>query len=340
MTSRTRSRLRLWAMVAMVLGVALATAVAGWVGFGRVFGALERIGWQGLATLVIWSVLPWGLLGFAWFLLLPGQPMRDLRIFVAARVIRDSVGELLPFTQIGGFAAGARAVVLQGLSSETASSTTVVDVTNELIAQLGFTAIGLTMLASRLGAEAPHSPVIEAGVVGLILTSAATAFFIVFQKSGMPILARLTRRIAPSAAADVGDFSSAVNALYEPPLRLAAAAFIHLCAWIASAAGAWAALAVAGWPISLGRMLAIEALICAVRSAAFFTPMAAGIQEATYAVIGPLFGLPADMAVAVSLMKRAKDFIVGLPALAVWQTFEGRRLIRAGRSERATSSQA
>ncbi|MHB8528126.1 MAG: lysylphosphatidylglycerol synthase domain-containing protein [Caulobacteraceae bacterium] len=319
---------RPWILAAMALGLALATAVAGYVGFGHVLVALARIGWRGLGALVAWSALPYCLLGTAWFLLLPGRPAKDLGVFIAARVIRDSTGELLPFTQVGGFAAGARAAVLLGLRPSTAVASTVVDVTTELIAQLGFTALGLAMLAARLGSATRHSAILGAGVVGLGLTAAAAALFILFQKRGTPLLARFAGRFAPGVALRVDDLGAAVNALYEPPLRLAAATSCHFAAWLASAAGVWLALRLAGSSIGLGDMLAIESLVYAVRSAAFVAPMAAGIQEATYAIIGPIFGLPAEMSLAVSLIKRARDLAIGLPALALWQAFEGRRLLR------------
>jgi len=44
-------------------------------------------------------------------------------------------------------------------------------------------------------------------------------------------------------------------------------------------------------------------------------------------LVGGLFGLPADFCLALSLIKRARDIAVGLPALALWQVLEGRRLL-------------
>jgi hypothetical protein len=37
------------------------------------------------------------------------------------------------------------------------------------------------------------------------------------------------------------------------------------------------------------------------------------------------------MALAVSLIKRATSLTIGVPALALWQTIEGRRLAALGR---------
>jgi uncharacterized membrane protein YbhN (UPF0104 family) len=118
-----------------------------------------------------------------------------------------------------------------------------------------------------------------------------------------------------------------MNALYDQPGRIAAATALHLCAWIASATGCWIALRLTGVELGLAEVLAIESLLGAVRSAAFAAPMAIGIQEAGYALVGPLFGLNADMALALSLLKRARDLAIGVPALLIWQGFEAKKLI-------------
>jgi glycosyltransferase 2 family protein len=54
------------------------------------------------------------------------------------------------------------------------------------------------------------------------------------------------------------------------------------------------------------------------------------VQEAAYAVLSPLFGIGADIGLAVSLLKRARDIAVGVPILLIWQAVEGRRALRLG----------
>ena len=46
-------------------------------------------------------------------------------------------------------------------------------------------------------------------------------------------------------------------------------------------------------------------------------------------LFGALLGLPADLALAVSLTKRVRELALGLPGLAAWQWVEGRRLARS-----------
>jgi hypothetical protein len=44
-------------------------------------------------------------------------------------------------------------------------------------------------------------------------------------------------------------------------------------------------------------------------------------------VVGALFGLSPEFALALSLIKRVRDIVIGVPALALWQAMEGRRLL-------------
>jgi hypothetical protein len=75
-------------------------------------------------------------------------------------------------------------------------------------------------------------------------------------------------------------------------------------------------------------VLVIEGLLYAIRSVAFFVPNAIGVQEGAYILLGEGFGLTPEMALALSLLKRARDLVIGLPAFAAWQLLEGNRLWR------------
>lgn len=321
--------MRLGVIMAIVLGLALATAIAGYVGFGAVFAAIARVGWRGLAVLCAYSVVPFCLLGSAWYALARQEPPRRWPVFIWSRIVRDSAGELLPFSHLGGFVVGARAAIERGVTSSVAFSTTVVDVTTELIAQLGFTGLGLGLLAVRLGSRSSHGTLLLAAAVGLGLTAVGAATFIAIQRRGGGVVERLATRFLPGAATETGRVVEAIDAIYRRPARIAAAVGVHLAAWVASAAGVWLALRLVGIRIDIASILAIESLVGAVRSAAFVAPMGIGVQEATYALLGPIFGLGPEMSLAVSLLKRARDIAVGVPALLVWQGLEGARLVKA-----------
>jgi putative membrane protein len=336
-----RTRIATGFLIALLLGLILATGVAGLVGLRDVAAAVAAIGGRGLVILCLYAPIPMILLGGAWFALAARQPLARLRVFVWARLVRDASGELLPFSHLGGFLIGARAAVVSGVESRTAVSTTVADITAELLAQLGFTGLGLGLLISRLRSGAGSQTLVLGVVAGLALSALGAAVFLALQRRGGRLVERLAERILPSAAASAGDLGAAIAAIYDRPWRVAWAVGLHFCAWMASATGVWLALRGAGVEIDLGSVLAIESLVAAARSALVMAPMGIGVQEATYALVGPIFGLGPELALALSFIKRARDFVVGAPALMAWQAMEGARVLgRRGRSARLARARA
>jgi uncharacterized membrane protein YbhN (UPF0104 family) len=69
----------------------------------------------------------------------------------------------------------------------------------------------------------------------------------------------------------------------------------------------------------------LESLSLAARSAAFPIPSGWGAQEAALIALATLTGLPAETALALGLVKRAREFAIGLPGLAAWAIAERRR---------------
>ena len=70
--------------------------------------------------------------------------------------------------------------------------------------------------------------------------------------------------------------------------------------------------------------LAIDSLVTSLRTFGFFMPAALGVQEAAYVLVCALFGLNPGEAMAFSLVRRARDVLLGLIGLAVWQNLEVR----------------
>ena len=104
--------------------------------------------------------------------------------------------------------------------------------------------------------------------------------------------------------------------------------FLHLACWVAGALEVWVALRLAGRPLDFAVVLVIESLLYAIRTVAFAIPNAVGVQEGAYILVGGAFGLTPEMGLALSLLKRARDLLIGLPALGAWQALEGGRLWR------------
>jgi hypothetical protein len=73
--------------------------------------------------------------------------------------------------------------------------------------------------------------------------------------------------------------------------------------------------------------IAVESFVGAARSAAVLVPSGLGVQEASYALLAPLLGVGPEFGLAVSLLKRARDVVLGVPILVISQAVEGRRAL-------------
>ena len=110
------------------------------------------------------------------------------------------------------------------------------------------------------------------------------------------------------------------DAIYGRKLAIIAAVLCHFLGWLGSAASSWLAYHLLGAPITPVQALGIEALLRAALSMTFFVPGAAGVQEAAFAGLGAIFGLPADISVAVSLLTQSagsRHWPAGAAAVAV-----------------------
>ena len=87
----------------------------------------------------------------------------------------------------------------------------------------------------------------------------------------------------------------------------------------------WVIFKVCGAQITVMDCIAIESILAALRAVTVFIPAAIGVQEAGYAALAPVFGVGPEVGLAVSLLKRARDVVLGIPVLLIWQAIEGRR---------------
>ena len=310
-----------------LLGLVLGTALIVSFGFGNVTGAVGRAGWSGFALICVWQLVIFVPLGLAWDQIARARLIRRPLLFVWGRMVRDASANCLPFSQVGGFFFGARAVMLHGLSWPVATATTVVDVTAEFLAELVFVGVGLSILITRVPRAAAAALPIE---VGLGLAILGAIVFVWLQRGAAPLFARIAERIAGRrfgmARAGLSTLHAEMAALYRHTGRLFASFALHLLGWLASGVATFIAFRVLGVAIDFDAALAIEALLSGIAAAAFLVPVSAGIQEASYAGLGALFGIPAELSLAVSLIRRARDLAVGVPILLAWQMLEVRRL--------------
>jgi putative membrane protein len=258
------------------------------------------------------------LLGAAWWSIGRSNPRAILPSFIAARLARDSVAELLPFSQIGGFAAGIHVLSLTGIPARAGARSLFTDLLMEFFAKLPYAIAGLGLLIwLRRGSAVPSY---------LLLTLAMLI--------GVPLLLWFLRDVILRFVPRCLHRWVGTNA-ETPGLRsllvledVAPSGVLHALCWALGGLEAWVTLRLMGISVTALEALAIDSLVTSLRTFGFFMPAALGVQEAAYVLVCALFGLSPGEAMAFSLVRRARDVLLGLVGLAVWQNLEVRRARR------------
>jgi putative membrane protein len=305
-----------------LLGLAVAAALVLRFDARDVLRAALSVGWLGALTLLLWQGLLFVLLGLAWSCVQPGV---RTRVLIWGRMVRDAATTCLPFSPVGGYVIGARAVTLRGPPWEAAAAGTVVDVTAELTAQLLFALFGLAVLLLAR----PGSGLIL--LVGVGVACAIGLLLIAFRQRGRigRVVQALSGRLLGASLQSGGGLDrlrAEMERLYANLPRLLLGTMLHLAGWFGTGVGTWISLRLLGHPVDIVGVIALEALLDAVIAVAFVVPGAAGVQEAGYVGLGAVFGVPPDIALSVSLLRRAREVGWGLPVLGIWQWQEVRRL--------------
>jgi putative membrane protein len=304
----------------LLAGVALFTAVLAYQGVHEVAAALSVAG-SGLLVVTLFHLVPMLADAFGWHALLAGEGRPGVRTVILARWVGESVNSLLPVMQLGGNVVKARYLARRGLPGATAGASVVVDVTLLGLTQVVFTVIGLSLLLSRLGG----ARLMTVAVIGTLAMASLLLAFLVVQRRGVfGVFARLLTRVARGS--DLGSLNAGaaaldarVAALYRQRAALLTAGGWHLLSWLVGAGEVWLALHFLGHPIDLQTAVLLESLGQAVRTGAFAVPGALGVQEGGYLLLGSTLGLAPEASLALSLSKRIREVLLGLPGLIAWQ---------------------
>jgi hypothetical protein len=106
---------------------------------------------------------------------------------------------------------------------------------------------------------------------------------------------------------------------------LARSLSLHLASFLAHAAELWLTLHLMGLPTGPAEATLLESLSLVARSIAFLIPSGWGAQEATLVALAGVTGLTPDGALALGLVKRAREYAIGLPGLVAWAFAERRQ---------------
>lgn len=309
----------------MIVRLLIAVAVLALAAWGlapfvpQVPAMLAQAGWSGLAAMVAAHGVPVALCGAAWACTMPRLGLGRMMV---VRWLRDGFNEMLAVVPLAGEALSLRLLGRHGVKPAPAAAGMVADLTAEVVAQVLFSLIGLALWARHAGGDG----VLRWGVPGVLAAAAAVTGFVAVQHGGaLKLVEKLAAHLLPQRRPAAG-LHARLMVLYRRPWRLAGAVALHLLAWLSACAEAWVALRLLGHPIGVAQAIMLECAVFALRSAAFMVPGALGLQEGAYAVLAPLLGIPPAAALGVSVLKRGREVVMGVPAVALGLTRMRRRL--------------
>ncbi len=268
-------------------------------------------------TLMIGAV-QLALAGMAWGALLSRR--LPAWLLVRARWVREAVNSILPVASLGGSVVGARLLAREGgVTGPEAGASAAADVTGEAVAQFLFLLVAL-LLASTL----PHAPFRPMAILAPV--GAALAALLVAQALGaIGWLERLAIRYLPSRlAVALTGIEDRLRAIYAAPWRMAGNIGWNFLSWSVGALEVVLLLTALGHPVPWRAAYAIEGLGILARSLGFALPAGIGAQETGFVLAGILFGVPREVALALSVLKRVREVISGIAGLGYWQWREWR----------------
>ncbi len=324
-------------MALLLAGLTAVIAMIAWQGAQAVLDSLAAGGW-GLLGMIPLFVPPLLAAVLAWWVLFPPDTRPGFGAVLLAGWIAQAINALLPVAQVGGEVVKARLITRDGITGPMAGAASVVDKTAQAIAQMIAALIGMALLAMVAGGQ--DQVLLAMAAATAIMAVLIYAFYRV-QKAGLfPLLARITRRLAGLGSGDRAEdrltsltgnaatMEDAIRTIYGHRRAFVLACTGRLANRLLLSAEIWLALWVMGYPVTLTEALLLETLNQTARSAAFFVPSAFGVQEGGYVLIGLLIGLPPSAALALSLARRGREMITGIPALIAWQLVEVRTLMK------------
>jgi putative membrane protein len=321
-----------------LFGVALLVVLAVRTDLPAMAQALESAGWP-MLWLVPYRALYFLLFAIGWFYLLrPYDPHRraGLAYVFWATTVREAIDRLLPVASVGGGVVGVRLLRWRGVAGAPAGATVMVEIVLTLIVIYVFTALGLTLLLDIHESGTQY----RRFLLGFVMSVPAPIVTVLLLRYGS-VFARLQKFLGPLVGAGaMAEQAEALDRELHACLgrwaSLTTAGMLQLAAVSMGSFEVWFALRLFGHPVDLSSAVILESMTQAMRHLAFIVPAGLGVQEATLVLFGHALGIGGDLALAVSMAKRVREVLCGVPSLLSWQWMEARRLRGAVRDPAAS----
>jgi putative membrane protein len=314
------------ALIAGIIGLALLTALTAYYGFASVMHAVVRSQWGTALVIVARAAALAGAGTGWWFLLTPAG--RGPPLFIGLRFVREAINSLFPFAVVGGDVIGARLLAQFGIATNLAIASVLIDIFIQVVCLLIFVLTGIGIILNLAGTHPFGALTVVMLAVAL---PAVIGFFLALNFGAFDSIVRrlveFGERRQWAVFDHVVDLGDRLQQIWRNHRGLSASFLVHLVTVFFGAIEVWIALAFMGHPVSAAAAIAIESLGQGSRAAVFILPGGLGVQDGALIAASAIFGVPAEVALAMALIKRVPDLVLGIPALLAWQALEGRHLL-------------
>jgi putative membrane protein len=312
------------ATFALSAGVLLFIGVLVSQGLPVVVATLALAGW-GLLFVAIFHLLPLVLDAAAIRVLFePGVGSaavpRSMRAAVLARWAGESANSLMPAGQLGGPVLMARHLAQRGLALPEAAAAITVSTTLQTFAQIAFALLGVALLGAEASDLSRPALRVSSLIASGLLAVQVGGFYWMQRRGLFSKLMRAASRFAGKRdwsqwVSHAAAIDRAVQVSYGRRGPVAASFLLSMTGWLVGTGEVYLILLLIHHPVNWLNSLLLESLGQAIRGAAFAIPGALGVQEGGYLLLAPLAGLPPEAALALSLAKRARELLLGVPGL-------------------------
>jgi putative membrane protein len=311
------TRAAIWLLSA---GVLLFAGVLVSQGLSAVFATLAVAGW-GLLVLALLHLVPLALDAASIRVVFDKTQVRaTFRGALLARWVGESANSFLPAGPIGGPVVMVRYLAQRGMTMRDAAAGVTVSTTLQTLAQIIFALIGMALLGTYATGSSEHAVQSSLLAASGVLAFCLTGFYLAQRRGLFGKLMRWVSRFAgkrdwSQVMSQADAIDSAVQDAYGRGGRVAISFALSLIGWLIGTAEVYVVLLLLQLPVSWSDALLLESLGQAIRAAGFAIPGSLGVQEGGYLLLGPLVGLRPETALALSLAKRSREVLLGLPGL-------------------------
>jgi putative membrane protein len=318
--------MRVAVRIALVAGLALLIALIMREG-SAILIPLARAGWV-LLWLVPLHALPLLLDVLGWRVLIARWRKSRFGTLFWIATIREGVDRLLPAANIGGALVGIRLLAERGIEGVVAAASITTEVLLTVVSQYVFVMVGVLCLLRLTGTVQFTDDVfigLAASLPLVVLLAVLLRYGSVFERMERFAVRLLGEDKLSFLAGQSASLDAAIRELCADPWRLLTTIAWQVTGMVSGSLETWLALRWLGHPVPFGAAVALESLTMTVRNFVFLVPAGLGVQEASLIGFGALLGINGDLALALSLAKRMREILFGIPALLSWYWVEGRR---------------